>query len=132
MSRNILFLCPHNAAKSVIASSLFQKLSDERGLDIKSTSAGTEPSPEVPLSVINLLKIENIDVSEHKPRAVTINDLSRAWRVITFGLSLGELSKYVTSQIECWDDVPPANQDPIASKNAIMKHMERLLSQIES
>ena len=39
----ILFMCPHGAAKSVLASAYFQRLAKERGLNVHVASAGTEP-----------------------------------------------------------------------------------------
>ncbi len=43
MPRTVLFLCPHNAAKSVIAAALFAREAARRGLAIHADSAGTEP-----------------------------------------------------------------------------------------
>ena len=39
----VLFMCPHGAAKSLMASAYFQKLAKERGLNVRVDSAGTEP-----------------------------------------------------------------------------------------
>ena len=39
----ILFMCPHGAAKSVLASAYFQRLAKERGLNVRVESAGTNP-----------------------------------------------------------------------------------------
>ncbi len=41
----VLFLCPHGAAKSVLASSHFARLAKERGLRVRVDFAGTEPDP---------------------------------------------------------------------------------------
>ena len=43
----ILFMCPHGAAKSVLASAYFQRLAKERALNVRVLSAGTDPDPEV-------------------------------------------------------------------------------------
>ena len=37
----VLFMCPHGAAKSVLASSYFERLAKERGLNVRVESAGT-------------------------------------------------------------------------------------------
>ena len=47
----VLFMCPHGAAKSVMASAYFQKLAKERGLNVRVDAAGTEPEPAVSKSV---------------------------------------------------------------------------------
>jgi len=41
----VLFICPHGAAKRVLASAYFQRLAKERGLNVRVESAGTEPDP---------------------------------------------------------------------------------------
>ena len=51
----VLFMCPHGAAKSVLASAYFQRLAKERGLDVLVVSAGTEPDAEVAPAVVNHL-----------------------------------------------------------------------------
>ncbi len=48
---SILFLCPHGAAKSVLASAYFQRAAKERGLNVRVDSAGTEPDEQVSSAV---------------------------------------------------------------------------------
>jgi len=55
MSANILFLCPHNAAKSVIAAAYFNRLAQQIGLQWLADSAGTEPSEAVSPNVVTML-----------------------------------------------------------------------------
>lgn len=43
----VLFMCPHGAAKSVLASAYFERLATERGLNVRVESAGTDPDPTV-------------------------------------------------------------------------------------
>jgi protein-tyrosine-phosphatase len=47
----LLFLCPHNAAKSVIAAAYCERLAAERDVTLRATSAGTDPDPGVSPSV---------------------------------------------------------------------------------
>jgi hypothetical protein len=42
----VLFICPHGAAKSVMASAYFQKLARERGLNVRVDAAGTGDVPD--------------------------------------------------------------------------------------
>ena len=41
----VVFMCPHGAAKSVLASAYFERLAKERGLNVRVESAGTDPDP---------------------------------------------------------------------------------------
>ena len=51
--RTILFLCPHNAAKSVIAAAYFDQLAAGRGLLYRGDSSGTDPDERPSLAVVN-------------------------------------------------------------------------------
>ena len=41
----VLFVCPHGAGKSVLASAYFQRLAKEKGLNVRVEARGTEPDP---------------------------------------------------------------------------------------
>src|SRR5919106_666654 len=45
--RTVLFVCPHGAAKSVMAAAYFGRLAAERGLAFRAECAGTEPEEAV-------------------------------------------------------------------------------------
>ena len=78
----ILFVCVHNAGRSVMA----EALAHERGLD--ALSAGTEPSGPPHPEVILVMKEIGIDVSGHSGRALTDEMVAAAGRVITMGCAV--------------------------------------------
>ena len=90
-AHTILFLCPHNAAKSVIAAAYFDRLARERGLDYRAASAGTSPDAAPSPAVVAMLRDEGIDVAGYRPRHVTTEDLTSAHRVISLGCDPGDL-----------------------------------------
>src|SRR5919106_3030128 len=90
-ARTILFLCPHNAGKSVLAAAYFDQLARERGLDYRATSAGTSPDAVPSPAVVAMLRDEGINVAGHRPRHLTPEDLTSAHRVISLGCDLGDL-----------------------------------------
>ena len=47
MTTNILILCTHNSARSVLAEGMLNHLAKERGLDVKGFSAGSAPSGQI-------------------------------------------------------------------------------------
>ena len=85
--RTIVFLCPHNAAKSVIAAAYWQRLADQRGWSVRATSAGTDPDLEVAPRVVTALLEEGLDVRGHRPRQVTREELTIAWRVVAWAVT---------------------------------------------
>lgn len=125
----ILFLCPHNAAKSVLAAAYFDRLARERHLDFRAASAGTSPDAVPSAAVVALLQEDGIDVSGHRPRRVTTEDMTNAYRVISLGCDMEELP-VASALVDRWDDVPLASQDLDASRAAIRHHLDQLLQEL--
>jgi len=128
MSSTILFLCPHHAAKSVIAAAYFNRLAQQKGLSWVGDSAGTEPDEVVSPVVVELLKQENIDVSQHQPRHVTADELQSAVRIISMGCTAEELS-VSPARIEQWN-IPAVSQNPKGASEAILVHIEALVAEL--
>ena len=126
----LVFLCPHNAAKSVIAAAYWARLAAQRGLPVQATSAGTDPDPEVAPGVAAALLTEGLDVRAHRPRRITREELGAAWRVITLGCDLGELAPPGVV-VEPWDDVPPPSTALHAALEAIATHIGQLGDDVE-
>ena len=127
----VLFLCPHNAAKSVLAAAHFARLAASRGLDVPVASAGTDPASEPAPGVVEALRAEGIDVSAHRPRRVTAGDLATAWRVVSLGCDVGDhLPAGV--RVEQWDDIPPPSQNLAGAEAAIRRHPAHLVDEVEA
>jgi protein-tyrosine-phosphatase len=124
--RTILFLCPHNAAKSVIAAAYCARLSAERGLTLRATSAGTDPDPGISPGVAAALFAEGIDVRAHRPRRVTAEEFAGASRVVSLGCDLGDIAP-PGLVVEHWDDVPSPSADLTGARAVIAAHVRRLV-----
>ncbi len=124
--RSILFLCPHNAAKSVIAAAYYERLAAERGLTLRAASAGTVPDPGVSPGVAGALLAEGIDVRAHRPRRVTAEELASASRVVSLGCDLGDIAP-PGLVVERWDDVPSPSADLTGARAVIAAHVRRLV-----
>jgi len=69
---NVLFLCTHNSARSIMAEAILDKIGRPR---FEGWSAGSDPRPDVPLpEVMTLLKTQGHDVSDL--RSKSWNELS--------------------------------------------------------
>ena len=130
MSERILFLCPHGAAKSVIAAAYCRQLADQWSVPLHVTSAGTEPDAEVAPAVVALLRAEGIDVADQRPRRVTPEELAAASYIISLGCDLDDLAR-PGMVIEHWDDVPPPSQNLLATRDRIRAHVEQLVVAIK-
>lgn len=130
MERTILFLCPHNAAKSVLAAAYCRQLLRARGLAVRVDSAGTEPAAAVSPAVSQLLESEGAGRPDHQPRRVTAADLAGAWRVISLGCDPADLPA-AGPPPEQWREVPLPSQDLAGAWAAIRVRVERLVAELE-
>ena len=123
--KEILFLCQHGGAKSVIAVSHFNRLAAERGLPFVAAAAAAEdPYEAVPAPVADHLQRDGFDVRAFKPHQVTPDQIGAAARVVTIGCS-------VPGVHERWDDVPAASEDLEGSVAAIRRHVEALAEDLD-
>jgi arsenate reductase (thioredoxin) len=125
----ILFMCPHGAAKSVLASAYFQRLAKERGLNVHVISAGTDPEPQVAPAVANHLTKNGYDVPVSKPRRVTDSDLSSADVVISIGCDLKDLPT-PRGTLMNWDDVPALSEDFARAEEKIRQRVIQLVDEL--
>jgi len=110
MTDTVLFLCPHGAAKSVLATALLQRLAEEQGLSLRTTCAGIEPDPAIAPHVRALLAKERLVLPLEQPQLVTADQLAAADYVISLGCPFDELP-HPPANWELWEDVPPPSQD---------------------
>ena len=119
----ILFLCQHGGAKSVMAAAYFNRLADERGLSfVAASAAAEEPYEAVPAPIAGYLEREGFDVRELKPHHVTPDEIESAARVVAIGCNIADAER--------WDDVPPASEDLEGSAAAIRRHVEALAEEL--
>jgi protein-tyrosine-phosphatase len=129
--KTLLFVCPHNAAKSLIAAVYFNQQAQAAGLSYRATSAGTEPSEAVSPIVVEMLGEEGLDVSQYQPRHIAASEWQFTSRIISIGCTPDEL-RPATGQLEYWDDVPMISKDPQGSRDAIRRHITQLVEELKN
>ena len=125
----VLFMCPHGAAKSVLASAYFAQMAKERGLTVVVDFAGTEPDTEVAPRVVDHLKKQGYSFPSNSPRRVTSSDLAAADLVISIGCDMAGLSPKVET-LRTWDDVPAPSADFDAADAAIRQRVTELVDEL--
>jgi arsenate reductase (thioredoxin) len=129
METQIVFVCPHGAAKSVLAAAYCQELANQQHILLRAVAAGTEPDAEVAPAVAALLRAEGLDIPVDRPRRVTPEDLQTATRVISIGCDLAELAQPGVV-VERWDDVPPASENLLGARDRIRARVRELLDSL--
>jgi len=130
MTTNILFMCPHNAAKSVLAESFAkQQLSNRNVENIQMSTAGTEPDEANSRIVLDYLAKNELEAPMHDPRRVSQADLDAADYVISFGCDLSEFELKDVQEIE-WLGVVDTSQDVDAAATDIEDRVEKLFAKL--
>jgi len=80
--KTVLFVCVHNSGRSQMAEAFFNKLA---GGKAQALSAGTQPAGEVNPVVVEAMREAGIDISSNKPKALTLEMVEKADRMITMG-----------------------------------------------
>jgi arsenate reductase len=125
----VVFVCEHGAARSVIATAYFNKLAAERGLPDRATYRGANPQAELSVSALKGLRYDGLAVPSAKPSPITTGDVAKATHIFAIGCNLPAHAAS-SGKAESWDDVPD-DQGYAAQRDAIKKHVERLLDQLQ-
>jgi arsenate reductase (thioredoxin) len=126
MSRptQIVFVCEHGAAKSIIAATLFNKLAKEKNLDLSSIARGTHPDSELSPKTISGLREEGLAPSEPSPQKLSLADLDHAELIVSFCELPEEFHNQITT--EQWNDIPPVSENYAIARDAILSRLQRL------
>ncbi len=129
----VLFLCPHNALRSVIAAALLNQVADGRARGI---SAGTEPDERVNERTVTVLREVGIEVTDEKPERVTRQQLQQADRVVSLGCPLpSELAAAAASKIEEWP-MPDTAGKPVEAvrevRELIKARVQKLIGDLDA
>lgn len=127
--RHVLFMCPHGAAKSVLASAYFERLAKERGLNVRVQSAGTEPDAAIAPAVAAHLQGQGYTTPTTPPRKATAEDLAHADLVISLGCDLAGLPRPRGALLQ-WDDIPSPSAEFDRADEAIRARVIALVDEL--
>jgi arsenate reductase (thioredoxin) len=99
--KTVLFVCVHNSGRSQMAEAFFNKMADGKAIAI---SAGTQPADEVNPVVVKAMRELGIDISDNKPKLLTMEMVEKANRMITMGCGAeaGEVCPASFIETEDW------------------------------
>ncbi len=80
--KTVLFVCVHNSGRSQMAEALLNEMAGGR---VRAVSAGTAPAGDVNPVVVEAMKEVGLDISDRKPKILTLRMIEQADRMITMG-----------------------------------------------
>lgn len=82
LMKTVLFVSVHNSGRSQMAEAFFNALA---GCKAQVRSAGTQPADSVNPVVVEAMREVGVDISGRKPKALTMDMVAEADRMITMG-----------------------------------------------
>jgi protein-tyrosine-phosphatase len=82
MSKVVVFVCVHNSGRSQMAEAFFNQMAAGKALAL---SAGTQPGGSVNPVVVEAMREVGIDISNNKPKMLTMEMVEHADKMITMG-----------------------------------------------
>jgi len=130
-ARQVVFVCEHGNVKSLMAASYFNQLAEQQHLPFHAISRGAAPdSTTVPQPIVAGLRTDGVDVSAFHPAKLGQPDLADAAHVVMIGTDLPAGLHARESQIENWQDVPPASTNYAAARAALQAHVADLIARL--
>jgi len=122
---NALFVCLHNAGRSQMSQALFERAADGRH---GARSAGTTPGDRVHPDVVTVMEELGIDLSDRRPKLLTVEDAEWADVVVTMGC--GDECPYIPGKRYVDWDLPDPKGRPIEEVRATREEIERRVSEL--
>ena len=129
----VLFICVHNAGRSQMAEAFFNQLAKGKA---QALSAGTQPADKVNPLVVEAMKEIGIDISGNEPKALTIEMVEKADRMITMGCGAeaGAVcpASFIETEVWALEDPKGKSLEQVRKiREEIKKRVTRLLSELQ-
>jgi protein-tyrosine-phosphatase len=125
----VVFVCEHGAAKSVVATAYFNKLAGERGLAVRAIARGADPQDQASASAVHGLRSDGFAPSGDRPRPLSAGELTGAARVVAFDCGQPTM-KVLRAMAACWDDVPATGDDYGRARDLIRAHVAAMIDEL--
>jgi arsenate reductase (thioredoxin) len=125
----VVFVCEHGAAKSVIAAAYFNQLSAERGTSLRAVARGSDPQPEPSTTAVAGLRGDGLEAAPTNPQPVTGGDVRTSFQVVAFDC-LEPAMRPLSAMGMCWNDVPELANGYHPVRDSIRTHVAALLDQL--
>ncbi len=86
--KEVLFVCVRNSGRSQMAEAFFNRLAEERGLDVRAGSACTQRAEHVNATVRQVMIEVGLDMAALKPKLLTEEMVERAEFVVAMGCAV--------------------------------------------
>jgi len=125
----VVFVCEHGAAKSVIAAAYFNQLAAQRGTSLRAVARGSDPQPEPSKTTMAGLRKDGLEAAPATPQPVTGGDVRSSFQVVAFDC-IEPAMRPLSAMGLCWNDVPAIANGYDAVRDRIHAHVTTLLDEL--
>jgi arsenate reductase len=125
MVPQVVFVCEHGAAKSVVAAAWLIRLAAARGIELSAVARGTQPTAGLSPTAVAGLTADGLPIEGHIPVEVSRDELQQARQVISFGPDLTPLLP-ANTPYEIWN-VPPVSDGYDNARQQIVDRLSGLI-----
>jgi arsenate reductase len=130
----VVFVCRYGSGKSMIAAAYFNRIAKERGLPIVAVSRGITADNAIPASIRQGLASDGLVPANDIPRVLTAEEASGAVKIFAFDDAAGRLDvpndRKGGTEVTHWADVPYASKDYGMARDAIVRHIEDIVTSL--
>jgi arsenate reductase (thioredoxin) len=128
----ILFVCVHNAGRSVMAEAFLKRVAGDR---YRAMSAGTDPADHPHAEVVSAMREVGIELDSSPGRLLTQEMAQQAELVIGMGCAVEEACPALTVPLEDWALDDPKGKSPeevAAIRDAVSARVEELVARLDA
>jgi len=115
--KKVLFVCVHNSGRSQMAEAFFNQLGGKEAI---ASCTGTQPASEINPTVVKVMREADLDISDKKPKLLTLEMIGSADKVISMGCGAEETCPVSLVPMEDWGIEDPAGE-PVREIRDIIK-----------
>jgi len=122
--KTVLFICVHNSGRSQMAEAFFNQMAQGKA---KAISAGSQPADKVNPTVVEVMREEGIDISQNKPKKLSLKMMEGIAKAITMGCE--NACPFTTAPTEDWELEDPKDK-PIEQVRKIRDEIKTRVTQL--
>lgn len=127
----VVFVCEHGSAKSMIAATYFNTLAQQKGLKYRAVSRGINVDDALQPATAAGLSKDGMDTKGLTPSKLTPELSSSAARVVTMGLASDVPYLKSANRVE-WAGVPAISKDYGVARDDIVARVKALMQNLEA
>jgi arsenate reductase (thioredoxin) len=128
----ILFVCVHNAGRSVMAEAFLKRVAGDR---YRAMSAGTDPADHPHAEVVSAMREVGIELDSSPGRLLTQEMAQQAELVIGMGCAVEEACPALTVPLEDWALDDPKGKSPeevAAIRDEVSARVDELVARLDA